>query len=226
MNEQPRESNVIDDDTRTELAVLIEELNENAVLDLVHRRLEAGDDPMVIIAEAEAGMRLVGKRHEQGEYFIAGLIMAGHIFGEVMELTLPLVESRSNGDVVGIVLIGTVQGDIHDLGKSIVDLLLQTGGFKVYDLGVDVPPERFVAKVLELRPDIVGLSGLLTQAYDSMKETISLLRIATSDWPKPLPIIIGGNQLDEQVRVYVGADYWTSEALDGVRICQRLMKER
>jgi methanogenic corrinoid protein MtbC1 len=107
-----------------------------------------------------------------------------------------------------------------------VDLLLQTGGFKVYDLGVDVPPERFVAKVLELRPDIVGLSGLLTQAYDSMKETISLLRIATSDWPKPLPIIIGGNQLDEQVRVYVGADYWTSEALDGVRICQRLMKER
>lgn len=214
-----------DDDTRTELAVLIEELNENAVLDLVHRRLEAGDDPLVIIAEAEAGMRLVGKRHEQGEYFIAGLIMAGHIFSEVMELTLPLVEPRSNGEVVGTVLVGTVQGDIHDLGKSILGLLLRTEGFKVYDLGVDVPPERFLAKVLELRPDIVGLSGLLTQAYDSMKKTISLLRIATTDWPKPLPIIIGGNQLDEQVRVYVGADYWTNEALDGVRICQKLMKQ-
>lgn len=210
---------------RTELATLVEALEEDAVLDLVRRRIAANDDPMVIIQEAEAGMRLVGKRHEQGQYFIAGLIMAGQIFSEVAELALPLVETPLTTQTSGTILIGTVQGDIHDLGKSIVIMLLRCQGFTIHDLGVDVPAAEFVARAAELRPDIVGISGLLTASYRSMHETITLLRENTKAWDRSLPIIIGGNQLSEQVCQYVGANCWANDAMEGVRLCQGLMTQ-
>jgi methanogenic corrinoid protein MtbC1 len=210
-------------------AVLIHqvaELNEQAVLALVQERLSHGDDPLSIVEDCQEGMRRVGQRYEQGKYFLAGLIMAGEIFREVMELAQPVIEAQIRGEESGRVLLGTVQGDIHDIGKNIQGMLLSCHGFTVYDLGVDVPPAVFLAQAMKLKPDIIGLSGLLTSSYDMMRDTITLLRDVSVSEVAGIPIIIGGTSVNEQVCLYVGADYWIVNAMEGVRLCQRLMAGR
>ncbi len=127
----------------SELAKLVADLEEDTVLKLVQQRLEAGGDPLQIIAECNEGMRAVGQRYEQGEYFVAGLIMSGEIFREVVEMVQPLLEKQADGKASGRVLVGTVSGDIHDIGKNMFGMLLSCHGFDVIDLGVDVPPEMF-----------------------------------------------------------------------------------
>jgi methanogenic corrinoid protein MtbC1 len=164
-------------------------------------------------------MRQVGLRYERNEYFLAGLIMAGEIFRQVMELLQPVVEQRVSGQASGRILLGTVEGDIHDLGKNIVNMLLSCHSFAVHDLGVDVPPAVFAQQVAQIQPDIVGLSGLLTSSYDAMRETIALLRARGHR----VPIIIGGGQLSEEVCRFVAADHWTTDAVTGVELCQRLV---
>ncbi len=224
--EQVGDGHVNDDNKRAKLIAHIADLAEDEALALVRQRLAEDDDPLDIIQDAQQGMRQVGERYEQELYYIAGRIMAGEIFQEITALTLPLVEAQRQGKVSGTVLIGTVQGDIHDLGKNIVTLLLRCHGFNVHDLGVDVPPDRFLSHTLELRPDIVGLSGLLTTSYTSLKETVALLQRETQPWPHPPVTIIGGNQLDAQVWEYVGADYWCNEASRGIAICQKVIRDR
>ena len=204
----------------------IADLDEDGVLATVRANLAAGADPAAIIAACEEGMRLVGDHYEQGEYFLSGLIMAGEIFREVLELTRPALEAALAGDVSGRVLLGTVKGDIHDIGKAILQIALRAHGFAVVDLGVDVSPEAFVAKALTWRPDIIGLSGLLTTAYEPMRETVRLLRAQPDLAAPPIPIIIGGGTLNEQVRAFAGADYWCNDALEGVRLCQRIIALR
>ncbi len=206
-------------DTSAPLIAAIADLKEEQALALVRRRLEDGDDPLRIIQDCKEGMRLVGAHYERNEYFLAGLIMAGEIFREVMELLQPVVALRVSGSTSGRVLLGTVEGDIHDLGKNIVNMLLGCRGFAVYDLGVNVSPAAFADHVDELQPDIVGLSGLLTSSYDAMRETVLLLRSRGLQ----APIIIGGGQITEEVCRYVGADYWTTDAVTGVEICLRLV---
>jgi len=206
----------------TELAEHLVELREEALLSLVRRRLAAGDDPLQVIEECEVGIRLVGERYEQHQYFLSGLIMAGEIFRQVMEIVKPALESRILEQASGRVLLGTVQGDIHDIGKNLVSMLLTCYGFRVTDLGVDVPPAEFVACTTETHPDIVGLSGLLTTSYEAMRETVSLLRAEAERRHLSFPIIIGGGLINEEVCRYVGADYWAADAMTGVRLCQRL----
>jgi methanogenic corrinoid protein MtbC1 len=208
-------------DTSAVLIAAISDLQEEQAIALVRRRLGTGDDPLRIIQDCKEGMRQVGTHYERNEYFLAGLIMAGEIFREVMELIQPVVTVGASGHVSGRVLLGTVEGDIHDLGKNIVNMLLGCRSFAVYDLGVNVPPAVFAEQVDELQPDIVGLSGLLTSSYDSMRETVALLRSRKLR----APIIIGGGQITDEVCRYVGADYWTTDAVAGVEICQRLMSE-
>ncbi len=204
---------------------LMADLEEDAVLDLVKQRIAQGDDPMQIIEDCNEGMRLVGQRYEQGQYFIAGLIMSGEIFREVVELIQPLLEKQTSGKSSGLVLVGTVSGDIHDIGKNIVGMLLACYGFTVIDLGVDVPPADFTAKAVETKPDIVGLSGLITASFEKMKMTVSLLRVEAQNHGLTFPILIGGGMIDDQVCRYVGADYWVGDAMSGVRLCQRLITE-
>jgi len=211
------------DDLRATLIYHVLELNETEVLDLVQARLQRNDDPLVLVEACEAGMRRVGERYEQGQYFLSALIMAGEIFREVMELVQPVIENRIKGNESGRILLGTVQHDIHDIGKNIQSTLLSCYGFTVLDLGVDVPPGEFIAQALTFQPDIIGLSGLLTSSYDSMRETVAALRQANDEGLARVPIIIGGGMLNEQVRAYVGADYWTNNSMDGVRLCQRLL---
>jgi methanogenic corrinoid protein MtbC1 len=212
--------------SNSQLTQLVAELEEDTVLALVQQRLDAGDDPLQIINECNQGMREVGQRYEQGEYFVAGLIMSGEIFREVVELVQPLLEQQAEGKASGRVLVGTVSGDIHDIGKNMFGLLLSCHGFDVVDLGVDVPPDVFAAKAIETKPDIVGLSGLITASFETMKETITALHNQAEAHQLSFAIIIGGGMLDEQIRQYVGADYWMADAMAGVRLCEGLLNKK
>ena len=202
----------------------LSDLQEDAILNAVQTRLEQKEDPLAIIEDAQEGMRRVGLRYEQGEYFLSALIMAAEIFREIMEIVQPVVvETQKSSTGSGIVLLGTVQGDIHDIGKNIISILASCHGFIVHDLGVDVPPEVFVAQAEALKPDLVGLSGLITASFDAMAQTIALLRQVEARIGRPMPIIIGGSQIDEQICSYVGADYWVRSAMDGILLFQRLL---
>jgi methylmalonyl-CoA mutase cobalamin-binding domain/chain len=212
--------------TRTQLSALVADLEEDAVLALVEERIAARDDPLQIIEECNTGMREVGQKYEAGEYYVAGLIMSGEIFREVVELIQPLLEERADHRSSGVVLIGTVSGDIHDIGKNILGMLLSCYGFTVIDMGVDVPPNHFAQKAIEVRPDIVGLSGLITASFEMMKETIAVLRQKASAANVNFPIMIGGGMIDEQICRYVDADYWEQDAMSGVRLCQRLVDRK
>ena len=204
---------------------LVADLEEDAVLELVQKRINAGDDPLYILNEANEGMRIVGQRYEDGEYYIAGLIMAGEIFREVVELIQPLIEERVRGKSSGRVVVGTVLGDIHDLGKNMFGLLLACHGFRVTDLGVDVPPAEFASKVIDTKPDIVGLSGLITASFETMKETVTELKAEAKKHNLSFPIIVGGGFIDEQICSYVGADHWVPDAMAGVRLCEELLSK-
>ena len=210
---------MVDADSSATLIAAVSDLQEETALALVRQRLAAGDDPLLIIEACQEGMRQVGLRYERREYYLAGLIMAGEIFSQVMELLRPVVECQISDRASGSILLGTVEGDIHDLGKNIVNMLLSCHHFAVHDLGVDVSPATFVQQAAQVQPHIVGLSGLLTSAYDAMRETVTLLRAQGY----PGPIIIGGGQISEEVCQYVGADHWSTDAVTGVEMCQRLI---
>ena len=206
-------------DPSAALVTAITNLQEETALALVRQRLDGNDDPLQIIEDCKEGMRQVGLRYERHEYFLAGLIMAGEIFIQVMQLVQPVVEREVSGEASGRILLGTVAGDIHDLGKNIVSMLLRCHKFAVVDLGVDVSPATFAQQTVRLQPHVVGLSGLLTSAYDTMRETVTLLRSEGYGGP----IIIGGGQLTQEVCEYVGADHWTTDAIPGVELCRRLI---
>ena len=210
------------DDIQRRLSAALADLRENEVLALVRWRMARGDDPLRIIEDCQAGMREVGERYTQQRYFLSGLIMAGEILREVMEIVMPSVEERFSGKSAGRVLLGTVQGDIHDLGKNLLVMLLRVYGFNVLDLGVDVAPEEFVAQARVFEPDIIGMSGLITAAYPTMRETVDTLRAMMAADGTRIPILLGG-QVDAQVCAYVGADHWSTDAMEGVRLCQRLV---
>lgn len=206
-----------------DLVHLLADLEEDAVLDIVRNRVQAGDDLMQILEECNEGMQIVGSRYEQGEYYIAGLIMSGEIFREVVEIVQPLLVKSMDKKSSGRILVGTVSGDIHDIGKNMLGMLLTCYGFTVIDLGVDVSPAEFATKAVESKPDIVGLSGLITASFEKMKETVAVLRAESARSKLSFPILIGGGMIDEQVCQYVGADYWSKDAMAGVRLCQSLL---
>ncbi len=205
----------------TRLAQMLADLREKEVLAEVRERVDRGEDPLQIIEECQAGMREVGRRYADQRYFLSGLIMAGDILREVTEIVMPTVKTHFEGQTSGRVLLGTVQGDIHDLGKNLLLMLLQCYGFTVLDLGVDVAPEAFVAATRSFKPQVIGLSGLITAAYTTMRETVAALRVMMAEDGVAIPILLGG-QVDEQVCQFVGADHWSTDAMEGVRLCQRL----
>ena len=196
----------------------LSDLDEGTVLRLVQQRLDAGDDPLSILAACREGMAQVGKRYESGEYFVSDLIMAGEIFKEARALVGARFKT-DGGPKRGKVVIGTVQGDIHDIGKDIVVSLLSAGNYDVMDLGVDVPPVRFVEAARQSGATVVGLSGLLTISYDAMKATVAALE-AASLRPR-VRVMIGGGTVTEQVRTLVGADAMGKDAQAAVTLCDK-----
>jgi len=202
------------------LSLAIADLNEEEALKLAGEMLEEAD-PVKILETCREGMRIVGDRFAKGEFFISDLMMAAEIFRKVMEKINPQLKTTLV-EPVGRIVIGTVEEDIHDIGKNIVAALLEATGFEVHDLGVDVPPDRFLEAIRKYQPDIVGLSCLLSFAYDSMKRTVEAIK--AEGMREKVKIIIGGEPVSEEVCRYVDADAHTRNAAEGVDICRRWIK--
>ena len=204
------------------LAGMIAELKETAALTTLEELLSRGVAPALLLDSCMEGMRRVGTRFEEGRYFIAALIMAGEIMRSAAEMLGPHITVEEAGKTRGRVLLGTVQGDIHDLGKNLFASQLRFDGVEVVDLGMDVAPEAFLAGARERVPNMVGLSCVLTSCISGMKDTIEILHDNLGD--RRPPIIIGGACVDEKVREYTGADFWASDATMGLRIYQRIFR--
>ena len=142
-------------------------MKEQEAISIAKDLIDTGIDPLKIFDACKEAMDTVGKRFEKGEFFLPELMMAGEILRQISEFIKPLIkeDAQTKGDA-GKVIIGTVQGDIHDIGKDIVVLLLDVNGFEVMDLGIDVPPEKFVEAIKDFQPAVVGLSGFLTLAFE------------------------------------------------------------
>jgi methanogenic corrinoid protein MtbC1 len=209
-----------------ELATLVAALKEEEALAAVRQRLEAGVSPAEILSACQKGMRLVGAMHENGHYYIAGLIMAGEIMQQAVNLLKPIMITKAGGKNFGRVLLGTIAGDIHDIGKNLFRDLLECHGFTVLDLGVDVPPADFLRSDSEFKPHFIAASALVTDSFPRLRELAQLFQdTARPGLPRPF-ILIGGGQVDERVFVMSGADQWAQDAFAGVHICRRLMRGR
>ena len=198
----------------------IVELDESTALELVEELLKAETDPVQILEMCRTGMSTVGEKFEAGDFFLSEMIMAAEIFNQVMELIRPQL-MRSVTEKRGKIVIGTVEGDVHDIGKNIVIALLEAEGFEVVDLGVDVPPEAFVSAINEHQPDIVGMSSLLTVALEATKKTVDA--ITEAGLRDKVKIIIGGGRIDVHATDYIKPDAATDNAAQGVKLCMKLM---
>jgi methylmalonyl-CoA mutase cobalamin-binding domain/chain len=201
------------------LTYALVEMQEAEALEKTKQLLDEGTDPINILEACSKAMETVGKRFEQGEYFLPHLIMAGVILKKISETIKPLINEEKPEAGRGRVLMGTVKGDIHDIGKNIVIFLLEANGFEVRDIGIDQSPENFVEAIREFRPHVVGMSGLLTLAFGSMKETVQAIEDAKLR--EKVRIMIGGAQVTEQVKDYTGADAYGPDALAGVRLVEQ-----
>ncbi len=206
---------------KEKLIQAIADVREDEAIALARQALESGADPQLALDACREAMAIVGKRYEEGEYFLPHLILAGDILKAIGDLAKPLLRGAGSSRKMGTVVIGTVAGDIHDLGKDIVGFMLEGNEFEVHDLGVDVPAERFVEAVRQLRPDIVGMSGFLTLAFDQMKSTVEALR--TAGLRDRVRIMIGGAPMDETAAKYVGADAYGRDASAAVRLAKGWM---
>lgn len=187
-----------------DLVQALADLKEDTVLEIVRGRLDAGEDPLEILADCREAMGIVSKRYEREEYFIPHLVYSGEILEAITDMVKPKLAEGQQPQQLGKVLIGTVAGDIHDIGKNIVTFMLDANGFEVRDLGVDISPEEFVEGIREFNPQVVGLSGFLTLSFDSMKKTIETIEEA--GLRDEVKIMIGGGTLDETIVDYTGAD--------------------
>ena len=201
-----------------ELAKAIADLEEKEALRLTKEKLDRGEEPNSILEESRNGMGIVGKRFADGDYFLPELIYSAEILKGITAMVKPKLKKEAQTGRLGKVIIGTVAGDIHDIGKDIVVFMLDVSGFEVYDLGVDVPAQKFIEKIKETKAPIVGLSGFLTLAFDSMKETVGAIKAA--GLRDKVRIMIGGGQIDEEIRKYTGADAYGKDAMAGVALAK------
>ena len=200
-----------------ELATAVADLDEDKALALVKDGLDQGISALELLRACQEGMAEVGNRFECQDYFVSDLMMSGEIFNSIAAILEPALKA-GGGPTAGVVVIGTVKGDIHNIGKDIVINMLKASNFEVHDLGVDVPPQNFVDKIKETGAKVVGMSGLLTLAFDSMKETIDL--IASNGLRDQVKIMVGGGPVDANVCRMVGADDWSVDAQKAVRFAQ------
>ena len=197
------------------------DLKEDEVLAIVKEKLNKNDDPLKILDEARKGMEIVGKRFSDAKYFIPDLVYSGEILKKVNELVKPKLTGGGEVKKSGKVIIGTVAGDIHDIGKDIVVFMLDVSGFEVTDLGIDVPVQKFVDAIKETEAPVVGMSGFLTLAFDSMKQTIDAMKDA--GLRENVKVMIGGGQITDEVVKYTGADAYGKDAMAGVTLAKKWM---
>jgi 5-methyltetrahydrofolate--homocysteine methyltransferase len=201
---------------------LLADLKEDEVIKLTKERLAKKEDPLKILEDSRKGMEIVGKRFAGGEYFLPELVFSGELLKEVTALVKPYLKGDVKQKKIGKVVIGTVAGDIHDIGLNIVDFMLDVNGYEVTNLGVDVPVEKFVKAIQDTKAPVLGLSGFLTPAFDAMKETVEALEKA--GLRKNLKIMIGGGQMDDEVRKYAKADAYGKDAMAAVTLTKQWIK--
>ncbi|PKN62265.1 MAG: methionine synthase [Deltaproteobacteria bacterium HGW-Deltaproteobacteria-15] len=199
-----------------ELVRFISDLQEGEALRFVEESLAKGVDPKQLLDEAKEGMNIVGRRFSEGTYFIPDLMFSGEILKSVVKILQPHLKKGKEAERKGKVIVGTVAGDIHDIGKDLVVFMLDVNGFEVLDLGIDVPVQKFVDAVKASGSRVVGLSGFLTLAFQSMKDTID--EIQKAGLRDKVKIMIGGGQVDEQVRKFTGADAYGKDAMEAVSL--------
>lgn len=201
-----------------QLVEAISEMRETEAIARVKQLLNDGTDPLTILDDCRDAMQIVGKRFEQGEYFLPDLILSGEMLKQIATLVKPHLQATLSSEKRVKVLIGTVKGDIHDIGKDIVAFMLDVNGFEVHDLGVDVPAAKFVDQVAAIQPQIVALSGFLTVVFAAMKDTVSAIK--TAGLREQVRIMIGGGTVDDRVCAYVGADAFGRDAMAAVALAK------
>lgn len=206
------------------ISELVGELEEDELLKVLNEFVSSNpseEDAQKVVSACQEGMAKVGDLFEAGDYFVGDLIFAGELLTEAIDMLKPVIGSESAAKV-GTMVIGTVHGDLHDIGKNIFKSMSEAAGFEVVDLGIDQPVSAFVDKAKELKPDIIGMSGVLTLALESMKDTVDALKEA--GLRDDVKIIIGGNPVTKEACVHIGADAFTTNAAEGVKISQAWVK--
>jgi len=205
-----------------ELVQAMADMKEEEALKIVNDLLAQGEDPQKILDLSSQAMQVVGQRYQEGIYFLPELIMAGEMLKKISEILKPhLAAKQTQSQKLGKIVLGTVRGDIHDIGKDIVGFMLDVNGFEVVDLGIDVPEEKFVEAVREHKPQVLALSGFLSIAFDSMKSTIE--EVEKAGLREGLKVIIGGGQMDDTIRRYTGADAYGDDAMDAVAFAKEVV---
>ncbi len=210
--------------TNSALARAFAELNDEAAMTLIKNKIAAGIDPLSVVKELQAGMEIFGEQCKNGNFFISDLILAGDLFQQAMQLLEPRLKEQNSPQNGPRIVLGTVKGDIHNLGKDILAILLKASGFKVYDLGINVSPEVFVQHLKETGSGILGLSGLITPSFESMKATIQAVEAA--GLREKVKVIIGGGVVSEIARHYCGADSYSTDAMQGLEWCRQAARGR
>jgi methanogenic corrinoid protein MtbC1 len=200
------------------LVKAIADMKEEEALKLVREMVEGGSDPMEILEAGRKAMDIIGQRYEKGTYFLPELMLAGEMLTQITDIIKPEMAKMPEVERLGKVVMGTVEGDIHDIGKNIVSFMLDVNGFNVLDLGVDVSPQKFVEAIQDFGPQVVGLSGFLALAYDAMKETVEAIK--TAGLRDGVKIMVGGGQVSDEVRKYTGADAYGKDAMAGVSLAK------
>ncbi|MFZ7120275.1 MAG: cobalamin B12-binding domain-containing protein [Eubacteriaceae bacterium] len=206
------------------LTQAVGELEEEKVIDILNNFISSRpseEEAQKVVAACQEGMAVVGDLFEKGEYFVGDLIFAGELLTEAINTLKPVIGSDS-ASKAGTIVLGTVHGDLHDIGKNIFKSMSEAAGFEVYDIGIDQPVSTFVNKVKEVKPDIVGMSGVLTLALEAMKDTVDGLNEA--GLRDSVKIIIGGNPVTKEACEHIGADAFTTNAAEGVKISQGWVK--
>ncbi|MCL1802624.1 MAG: cobalamin-dependent protein [Eubacteriaceae bacterium] len=205
-----------------ELKMAIGDLDEDKVQALLEELSESGaQTAAAALSACQEGMEIVGAKYESGEYFVADLIFAGDLMSDAAAVIKPLLAGEAQ-EPIGKMAICTVKGDIHDIGKNIVKALLEASGIEAIDLGVDVSPDSIVESVKKSGVKVLALSGVLTLAIDTMKQTISALDAA--GLRSEVKVIIGGAAVTAEYCAYVGADAWSLSAAEGINICRNWLK--
>lgn len=203
----------------SELVKAMADMREEDALRLTREMVESGADPTAILGAAREAMDIVGQRYEAGEYFLPELVMAGEMLNQITALVKPELAKLPQVERKGKVLIGTVAGDIHDIGKNIVSFMLDVNGYEVVDLGIDVSPAKFVEAIQEFQPQVVGLSGFLTLAFDAMKDTVDAIEAA--GLRDQVKIVLGGGQVTDKIVEYAGADAYGDDAMTAVNLAKK-----
>jgi len=204
---------------KEKLVNAIADMKEEEALKLAQAMLDAGEDPKLVLEAGKEAMALIGNRYEQKEYFLPELIIAGDMLKAIGDLVKPKLRAQAAQSAPqGKIVLGTVAGDIHDLGKDVVGFMLDVNNFEVHDLGVDVAADKFVQAIQTVKPDVVGLSGFLTLAFDQMRVTVEAIKEA--GLRDSVKIMIGGAIMDDSAAKYIGADAYGADATAAVKLAK------